>query len=55
MRSTSRLVRTLLLAATVPVVCSLPSSAGAVAVPAKEICADYFGVVRCVVVTEPAP
>ena len=55
MRSTSRLVRTLLLAATVPAVCSLPSPAGAMAVPTKEICADYFGVVRCVVVTEPAP
>lgn len=31
------------------------TEASATKVPAKEICADLFGVVRCVVVTEPAP
>ncbi|MFZ9446382.1 MAG: hypothetical protein ACO277_09575 [Ilumatobacteraceae bacterium] len=40
------------------IVGSAPAPAAAeraAAVPAKEICADYFGVVRCVVVTEPPP
>ena len=32
-----------------------PSSAGAAAVPTKTICADFLGVTRCVVVTEPPP
>ena len=31
------------------------SVANASSTPGKEICADYFGVVRCVVVTTPAP
>jgi len=42
------------LATSIPVVSGVPG-ANAGTIPEKEICADLFGVVRCVVVTEPPP